>query len=248
MTMNIRTYFISTLLLIAVSSPLAMGQVVYLITATDDSYTSDGTNTWNALNEAALDTLNTDTDLFDTSNSNAAGLVWTVTTEPAREMIMTGNSGTTWPALSWFSDVDAQTSYANVDNRGAGGQWTISGFNSTDVINIQWIANHHQTNNVRAMDATINGDFSNVIAGNAVSSDEFLTQSGKDQYMEWSGLTPNASGELVFDYTVGSTGNAFYSALTAMRIEVIAVPEPSTFTLMGIGMMGLYFLRRRPRG
>jgi hypothetical protein len=88
MTMNIRTYFISTLLLIAVSSPLAMGQVVYLITATDDSYTSDGTNTWNALNETALDTLNTDTALSDTSGSSAAGLVWTVTAtqEPGRDM------------------------------------------------------------------------------------------------------------------------------------------------------------------
>jgi hypothetical protein len=52
------------------------------------------------------------------------------------------------------------------------------------------------------MDATINGAFSNVIAGNAVSSDEFLTRI-RERTNIWNGvaLTPNASGELVFDYT-----------------------------------------------
>jgi len=237
---------------LAAFSPAALGQTdTYLITATEANYTSDGTNSWNALGEVELGVDNTVTSLVDTSGSSAAGLDFTVTGPSgggAANISANGNPSTDFPSLSWFSDVDAQTDYYVVDGSffdtpPGVGQWTISGFNASDVIDVQWIANHHKTNLQRILDAKINGAFSNVIAGNAVSSDNFATMSGKTDYMEWSGLTPDGSGNLVIEFEPGTGNNSFFAALTAMEISV--VPEPNSFGLIAGLLASVALLRRR---
>jgi len=222
---------------------------VYYITATDSGYTSDGTNSWNPLNETFLETVTTsgnEISLNDSTGSSSAGLTISTTvaaTDNALQSYDTAPPANVIPALSWFSNVAGQTDYfTNRNNVNGVGQLTISGFNATDTISIQWIANHSQTNNTRLIDVTMNGAFSNVLSGNAVSSDDFVTQANKDQYMEWSTISPDASGNLVIDFDARD-GDAFAAALTAARIEV--VPEPSTIMLVGLSLVSLFVTQRR---
>lgn len=241
-----------TSLALAGFSTAALGQT-YLITATEDNYTTDGTNSWNALGEVELGVDNTVTSLVDTDGN--AGLDFTVTGPSggaASNIGANNNAGTEFPSLSWFSDVDAQTDFFTVDGSffedpPGVGQWTISGFNASDVIDVQWIANNSQFDapgTGRIMDATINGSFSNTISGDAVSSDDFVTNADKTEYMEWSGLTPDGSGNLVFEHGPGAGNTSFYTVLTAMEISV--VPEPGSFALLG-GLFSLAFVMIRRR-
>jgi hypothetical protein len=206
----------------------------YLITATDSNYTSDGTNTWNPLGGGFLKTVTpsgSEVALKDNTGDDSGGLQFSVTEGAGGSALISSNGGTTWPSLPWFSDVDGQTDHLNVDD-GQDGTWKISGFHSADRISVQWIANHHNADATRATDVKINGAFSSVISGKAVSSDDFLTHSGKDEYMEWSGISPNANGQLVIDWA--SVGNRHSAVLTAMRLEVITIPEPSALLIWSL--------------
>ncbi len=68
------------------------------------------------------------------------------------------------------------------------------------------------------------------------------------------GLTSNTAFSLLADVTTDSTGALFigssFSAgssgqINAIELSVVPVPEPSTFALAGLGVLGLALLRRR---
>lgn len=55
---------------------------------------------------------------------------------------------------------------------------------------------------------------------------------------------PNAAtGRIAFEYAVSSADMANMAAIDS--VSVTAVPEPASFALMGLGVAGLVFLRRR---
>lgn len=56
-------------------------------------------------------------------------------------------------------------------------------------------------------------------------------------------LPAAASGRIAFEYAVGNADNANYVGLDSVTIS--AVPEPSTYLLMGLGLAGVALLRRR---
>ncbi|MCV2366081.1 choice-of-anchor J domain-containing protein [Paucibacter sp. DJ1R-11] len=68
-----------------------------------------------------------------------------------------------------------------------------------------------------------------------------LSTSGWTQYTI---ALPNAAtGRIAFEYAVGDAATANLAAIDS--VSVSAVPEPTSFALMGLGVLGLAFLRRR---
>ncbi len=56
----------------------------------------------------------------------------------------------------------------------------------------------------------------------------------------FNGLSANGSNEIVMDFTSGTGDVSFINAM-----ELTAVPEPSSVMLLGLGLLGCCFLRRR---
>lgn len=56
-------------------------------------------------------------------------------------------------------------------------------------------------------------------------------------------LPAAGTGRIAFEYAVGNAENANYAAIDSVTVS--AVPEPASFALMGLGVLGLAFLRRR---
>jgi hypothetical protein len=68
-----------------------------------------------------------------------------------------------------------------------------------------------------------------------------LSTSGWTQYTI---ALPNAAtGRIAFQYAVSDAATANLAAIDS--VSVSAVPEPTSFALMGLGVLGLAFLRRR---
>lgn len=227
--------------------------ITYLINFGDSSYTTDGSNTWNSPTQTFFETLTTSGNEFtvvDTSGNNPLDLAVTfIGATQSGWLAYTANTGGTWPSLSWFNGAVAQqraylNGWQNAEER-----WLLSGLDPTDTINVQWIANHHQTNNVRTVTYEIEGVTSNVISGNAVSSLNFATQlaSNDDKWMEWN-VVPDVNGELEFHIDGGAGATAFGAWGNAMRIEVTteeapaAVPEPSALALAATGLVAIGLL------
>jgi hypothetical protein len=56
-------------------------------------------------------------------------------------------------------------------------------------------------------------------------------------------LPSAATGRIAFEYAVGNADNANYIGLDTLQIS--AVPEPATYGLMALGLVGIAALRRR---
>lgn len=68
-----------------------------------------------------------------------------------------------------------------------------------------------------------------------------LSSSGWTQYTF--ALPEAATGRIAFEYAVSDAATANLAAIDS--VSVSAVPEPASFALMGLGVLGLAFLRRR---
>lgn len=226
---------------------VAQGQVTYYLTFGNDpggAYTSDGTNAWNDVPTTWMANANQTLTLQDSTGTAGATLEnLTGLTNPPNDIgYNTTAPSTAGPNLSWFDDsVASQASFLSL--RGETWNFRMTALSSTDTINVQWIAYRDNAARDRIVDVTIDGIFSNVIAGNAVSSQNFFTDANQTEYMEWAGLTSDGSGNLDFSVVANNEWNAVANAI---RIEVVPVPEPSTFGLVAGALgLGLVMMRRR---
>ncbi len=233
--------------LVALAST-ASAQVYYLTfgnTVTSPFYetTTINSETWNSFDGTYFyDANNGAITISDATNSSTLGFAGVDTGLDAAVDWGEVNaaSGTQPNPGSWYdSSVAAVGSF--ISFRNLTGTFKLTGLAATDTVDVQWIASR-SGNNSREADFTIGGSFSNVISGNAVSSDDFVTNAEDGTYMEWSGLSADGSGELIFSAT--QTNNQYAVFGNALRIEVI--PEPSTYALFAGALgLGLVLLRRR---
>ena len=86
-------------------SPMARSAVYYLTADQTGTYTSDGTNTWNPLDAARIDTVSTSFTMADSTGSTAAGLTWTVRKGNSRGEAW--GTSPTLPSLPWFNTSEA---------------------------------------------------------------------------------------------------------------------------------------------
>lgn len=232
--------------------------ITYLINFGDSSYTTDGSNTWNAPAMVFFENVTTsgnEISLVDTSSVDH-GLKWAVTARGATQggwINYTLNDGqASWPSPSWFnSTVAQQRAFLNVWN-GSDETWILSGFNLTDQVNVQWIAQHSQNNNTRTATYYVDGVTSNIVGGSAVTSLNYDTRRTFQDttYLEWD-VMPDGNGDL--EFRIDPLNNSFFSSWgNAMRIQVTtedapaAAPEPSALALAATGLaaIGLLIWRR----
>ncbi|HEY1092369.1 MAG TPA: choice-of-anchor J domain-containing protein [Burkholderiaceae bacterium] len=83
------------------------------------------------------------------------------------------------------------------------------------------------------------GSFTSVLASITA------TTNGWTQYSF--ALPDAASGRIAFEYLVANADNANYMGIDSVSITS-AVPEPTTYALMGLGLAGIALLRRRRQG
>jgi hypothetical protein len=65
-------------------------------------------------------------------------------------------------------------------------------------------------------------------------------------YVEFTNVTPNGNGDITINWGAvnnpfsGNTGEGDFNGL-----QLVTVPEPSSIALIGLGIAGAFFLRRR---
>jgi len=251
--MNIKS---KTLILSLALSGAALTSVsaqtrTYLLTFSSSGFTTDGTNTWSSFELADFENASFSTTLNDAGGTAGAGFE-IVDAGINGEFFENNGNATSYPSLTWFDESEGDQisffSFTEDDSSSPSAPQTVSfqltGLNASDEVSVQWVASRDGTG-TRDADFTVGGSFSNSIAGNAVSSDDFVTNVDPEQYMEWSAINPDGSGNLLFsavndDSTAAAFGNA-------MRIEVTPIPEPSSAVLLvaGFAAFGAGLSRRR---
>lgn len=251
MNVKSRTFILSLALAGAALTSVSAQIRTYFLTFASSGYTTDGTNTWNSFELADFENASYSTKLNDAGGTAGAGLE-IVDAGITGEFFDNSGNATSYPSLTWFDASEGdQTSFFSFTEDDSSTpsspqkvSFQLTGLNATDEVSVQWIASRSGSG-TRDADFTVGGSFSNLIAANAVSSDDFVTNADPEQYMEWSAINPDSSGNLVLsaindDGFAASFGNA-------MRIEVAPIPEPSSAVLLvaGFAAFGAGLFRRR---
>jgi hypothetical protein len=176
--------------------------------------------------------------------------------------ITTNRSST--PALGWFqgtgSDVfaaqaGADTSYAEASWRstlegvGSIDNWLISPLitlNGSSTLTFyargQAVSDFSFTDTFKVLFSAGSGTDTSTFT--AVSGTITASTAGWTQYTF--ALPSAANGRIAFEYLVADANNANTLGIDSVQVATVsAVPEPATYGLMAMGLMGLAMLRRR---
>ena len=202
-------------------------------------------------------------DLFN--NSLANGATFTFLTDPnlnggatSTQLVDFTNTAVTGVGFTITNSTGQNTSRANVTNGTAG----PAPFNNSTVFQDSLISNNQGvaplatggffTLTFSGLDDSIEYDLTGGYDGNNANFDSILSADGQTQpfapgannYVTLSGLQTDGSGNLAITVT-RDTLHANIGALTLTGAAAIAVPEPSSFALLGVGFVGLLTRRRR---
>jgi len=101
----------------------------------------------------------------------------------------------------------------------------VAGFTFTDTFNVLFSSGS----------GTATSGFTSVLASVTASTADWIKYTVT--------LPSAATGRIAFEYLVADANNA--NVLAIDTVSVSAVPEPATYGLMAMGLMGLAMLRRR---
>jgi len=168
-----------------------------------------------------------------TNNSSPAGLAW-FQGIPEYFAAQSGGAGS-YAAASFLSAANGAGSISN---------WLISPVLTLGGANT--VSFFARTEATEGYSDTVKVYFS---AGTDAATTSFtnllgtatLSTAGWTQYTF--ALPEAATGRVAFEYALSDAANANLAAIDS--VSVSAVPEPTSFALMGLGVLGLAFLRRR---
>lgn len=206
---------------------------VLLIDFNDGLYS---TGNWN--NAAKGSTVNNLTD-FDTGNATTISVSNTFSsakTNTTGGIDWTG--GPSWITSTGANDPERSLLFTTASTSA---QIVFSGLDNGLTYNIQYIASR-DSSAAQTADYTIGGVFATTTATTTAgydNSDDFGAQvDGNNQeiYFYWNAISPTANS-ITIDIAPTAGG---YGYVNAIRLEAVTVPEPSTWAMLGFGIVALF--------
>lgn len=183
--------------------------------------------------------------LYSESFDNLATSGWTLTNNstPAGQTWFQGNTGI-FSAQSGAPDSYVGANFLSAGNGvGSISNWLISPeitLGSASVLTF-YVRTEAIDGYADALNVYFNAGASSATASFTTLLTSVTAAQGWTQY---SVTLPNAAtGRIAFEYIVGNADNANYIGLDTVQIS--AVPEPATYGLMALGLLGIAALRRR---
>ncbi len=227
------------LLAFAALSPLAASaQVIFMDFGTSGNTTTESGKSWN--NVTSVSAMGSSASLLDYDTNLASGLSYQIT-----DAFQATGSSAPNAATEDFSATAVRDYFygsdGNAPDRNA--QITFTGFDPSKQYTFTFLASSNSaagSSNNRSTLFSLTGSATNQVtqdaAGNNLTTVSILS------------VSPSVSGTFVLDVSkaLANTNSNGYYHLNALKIEAVAVPEPSAAAaLLGLGALGMCVLRRK---